>query len=353
MKTKHINRMFATGMILHVFLVFLVSFVDVSKYIPWNMCTNVFISECTLWIPVVVGALITKTNLIKFCNIKKVKISTLLMTVLFTILIDPLAVLLNALSMLVVDNTVAGVSGQVLEQSFLSMLFFIAIYGPFVEELMFRGVLFHGYRKAIGARAAIFLSAILFGIMHMNLNQAGYAFVIGICLALLCEVTGSMLPGFLTHFLLNGYSVVSMFVLQHLDNLVAKKEMIEAQGGTTIELAQANVSDTESMMLIIAVLLVMVLITLPLAICALIFIAKREGRLENLKALVSKKAEKPDQVAAENSVEQEDSLEALLKKEEKENVKEKAFTPSLIIGIIVCILMISSEFILPLLLAKK
>ena len=54
----------------------------------------------------------------------------------------------------------------------------------------------------------------MFGLMHMNLNQFVYAFVIGIAFGVLCEVTGSILPGFFAHLLINGSSTVSMYFLE-------------------------------------------------------------------------------------------------------------------------------------------
>ena len=60
---------------------------------------------------------------------------------------------------------------------------------PVAEELIFRGVVFKRLKLYIGAVPAMVLSALIFGIMHVNLVQCLYAAVLGFGLALLYEKT--------------------------------------------------------------------------------------------------------------------------------------------------------------------
>lgn len=60
---------------------------------------------------------------------------------------------------------------------------------PVAEELIFRGVVFKRLKLYIGAVPAIVFSALIFGIMHVNLVQCLYAAVLGLGLALLYEKT--------------------------------------------------------------------------------------------------------------------------------------------------------------------
>lgn len=60
---------------------------------------------------------------------------------------------------------------------------------PVAEELIFRGVVFKRLKLYIGAVPAIIFSALIFGIMHVNLVQCLYAAVLGLGLALLYEKT--------------------------------------------------------------------------------------------------------------------------------------------------------------------
>lgn len=100
----------------------------------------------------------------------------------------------------------------ILAYPFPVAFFVIAVTPTICEELLFRGVLYRGYRKT-GRWVAIVLSAFLFGIMHMNLNQFFYAFVVGIIFALVNEVTGSILPSVFLHLYMNGRSTVLLFLM--------------------------------------------------------------------------------------------------------------------------------------------
>ena len=50
-----------------------------------------------------------------------------------------------------------------------------------VEELAYRGFILGNYRYG-GRLAAIIISGIMFGVMHMNFNQMAYAMILGILL---------------------------------------------------------------------------------------------------------------------------------------------------------------------------
>ncbi len=62
-----------------------------------------------------------------------------------------------------------------------------------MEELMMRGLVYRRIRELAGARPAIVSSALLFGIMHGNLVQGVYGFLMGLLLAWLMERFGTVL----------------------------------------------------------------------------------------------------------------------------------------------------------------
>ena len=87
------------------------------------------------------------------------------------------------------------------ENLFLNILF-VALLPAFVEEFVFRGVFYQTYRKS-SMKAALVLSGLLFGCMHMNFNQFLYTFVFGMILVFMMEATGSIVTSMICHFLLN------------------------------------------------------------------------------------------------------------------------------------------------------
>lgn len=274
MNTKKANWMFLTIVLTHAGLSLGVMFVPAVGMIVENMALNILVSEVTIWLPALLFLAAGKTRPATFCGLKKVHISTALMTVLFTLLLEPLITVVNAVSMLVTDNAVAGMSAQIMGLPMWATLLGLAVYGPFSEELAFRGVLYRSYRQQGNRWKALLLSSLLFGLMHMNLNQACYAFVIGIALALLVEATGSMIPAFISHLCVNGLSVVLMY---GTDSLTGGMEEL-------LETAENSLGG-EELLLVICVYLFIATCSVPLAGCVLAWIAGREGRQEDLREI--------------------------------------------------------------------
>ncbi|MCI9071736.1 MAG: CPBP family intramembrane metalloprotease [Lachnospiraceae bacterium] len=282
MNTKKANWMFLALVVSHAGLNLLAVRTSLMDAVVQNMALNIIVSEITIWLPAVVFLLVGRTRPAAYCRLKKVHISTALMTVLFTLLLEPLITVVNAFSMLFVDNTVAGLSPHILQIPLWGMLLGIAVYAPFAEELAFRGVIYQSYRQQGNRWRALLLSSLLFGLMHMNLNQACYAFVIGIALALLVEATDSMIPAFIAHACVNGLSTVLMYALDH----VAAEDISEI-----METAESGLSG-ESLLLVICLYTVIATVCTPLAGCVLAWIAGREGRREALRELWRSRKEK-------------------------------------------------------------
>ena len=127
------------------------------------------------------------------------------------------------------------------------------------------------------------LSALLFGMVHMNFNQMGYAFVLGISMALLVEATGSIWASIIFHITVNARSVIALFGVEKLSGL--SQDLAELFGQTdVIEAAEATVTNSQLAAMLCLELLVAV-VCLPIAGCVLVFLAKRENRLERLKSI--------------------------------------------------------------------
>ena len=92
-----------------------------------------------------------------------------------------------------------------------------AILTPILEEMVYRGVIFARLRRDMGMLPAVLLSALLFGIMHFNIVQFIYAFVLGVMLALFMEKCGHFFAAVLGHVTVNLISVVrtQTGILQH------------------------------------------------------------------------------------------------------------------------------------------
>jgi len=87
--------------------------------------------------------------------------------------------------------------------AFLLSLLTVAVMPGIFEEFSHRGMLLSGYSKMGSVRTIVF-SGLLFGLMHLNINQFFYAFVVGMLLALVALVTKSIWPSIIIHFMNNG-----------------------------------------------------------------------------------------------------------------------------------------------------
>jgi len=87
--------------------------------------------------------------------------------------------------------------------AFLLTLFTTAVLPGICEEVAHRGLLLNGY-KELGVKKAIILSGLLFGLMHLNIQQFFYATIVGILLGFLTIMTNSIFPAMIVHFMNNG-----------------------------------------------------------------------------------------------------------------------------------------------------
>ncbi|MCD8167042.1 MAG: CPBP family intramembrane metalloprotease [Bacteroides sp.] len=84
----------------------------------------------------------------------------------------------------------------------------IVITGPVVEELLFRGAIQGYLQKQMSPRKAILISALIFGIIHLNPAQVIFAFIYGVLLGWIFYKTGSLLLCITLHIVNNGTSVI-------------------------------------------------------------------------------------------------------------------------------------------------
>ncbi|MCR5526005.1 MAG: CPBP family intramembrane metalloprotease [Lachnospiraceae bacterium] len=180
---------------------------------PVDIVFSLIYSEVLMLLPTLLFAMFARVDINDAFGIHSVKRRTILFTIPYVLMIMPMVSAMNALSMLFTHNVITKMENDVVAKPFLESFFVLAIFGPFVEELVFRGVIFSGLRKSRRILAAIILQAFMFGFMHMNFNQFGYAVVVGIAFGLLREVTGSILPSFTGHMLINGWSTILMYVM--------------------------------------------------------------------------------------------------------------------------------------------
>ena len=122
---------------------------------------------------------------------------------------------------------------------FITEIIFTATIPAIFEELIHRGMLFHASKKAVGSRKALFISALLFGLMHMNVQQFFYAAILGYLIGLVAYHTNSIYPCIIIHFINNFLSLSVNFIEANtnisldLTNILASMGITDALGVIT------------------------------------------------------------------------------------------------------------------------
>lgn len=84
----------------------------------------------------------------------------------------------------------------------------ISFIVPVLEELLFRGIVYNRLKRYMNKNMAVILSAVIFGVYHMNLLQGVYAFALGLLLVFVYEKYKNLIAPILFHMAANGFSLI-------------------------------------------------------------------------------------------------------------------------------------------------
>ena len=96
-----------------------------------------------------------------------------------------------------------GMVQQMAQANWLLFLLPVVVVAPVAEELFFRGLLLRGYLARYSVTTAVWASAVLFAVFHLNPWQGIIALPLGLAYAWLVLHTGSVLPSMLSHAMVN------------------------------------------------------------------------------------------------------------------------------------------------------
>lgn len=91
-------------------------------------------------------------------------------------------------------------------------LLLLALLPAIGEELVFRGIIFSGLKSAKGKAFAVVGSSLLFALMHGNLAQFVYPFIMGLVFSMVVLRTGNLLYSMIVHFVNNALVIVFSYV---------------------------------------------------------------------------------------------------------------------------------------------
>ncbi|MGN0376492.1 MAG: lysostaphin resistance A-like protein [Suilimivivens sp.] len=282
MNGKKVNFAFLISIILYIGCVYGVIYLFPA--LLENIVINNLLCELIIVLPGILFTVFSGEKFTEFLHLKRMKAGTFFAIIPFTLFSVPVITLVNLFSQFFVENTAATVmeSYEIAEMPFLPLLFSVGIFAPFCEEVVCRGIYYRGYKKSGSGFKAMFLSALLFALVHMNINQAMYAFAMGMMAVLLVEATGSLWASVMYHVLINSSQIFMMYAMLKV-NPSAYSEAEE-------------IMTTEMMIMGFAGYLVITAITLPLAWALLVWMSGNEGRQGVLPCFWKERKKKEDKL---------------------------------------------------------
>lgn len=291
-KTAKTNTLFLGVVMFYlggsIFLSWLLNYVIKTSLPVW---ASIVISQMLIFVPMCVYLKINNEKVKELIPYKKMSISNFLICILFAILLIPVVIFINMISMLFVKNELQGTVGVIYEYPFILQVILLAIIPPVFEEFAFRGVFFHSFRRNNILGAAI-LSGVMFGLIHLNFNQFAYAFVLGIVFAMLVEATGSMFSSMTAHFVINMNSVVWMAIYNFIEKFLENNsELLEdttlqIDTTTTMEATSLASFPKEILIIYVIILLGMAIVFGVLAFLVFRWLSIRNGRWQHIKEVV-------------------------------------------------------------------
>lgn len=277
MNPKKVNWLFLTTLLVEAAVM---AFMYLCSDISLGIIESLLLSQLIVLVPAVLFLFGTKTDPGRLIAHNRPKFTTALLVVVFTFLCMPAIIAVNAFSMLFVDNEVAGLQSYMLSVPWWQILLMVGIIGPVSEEFVFRGVIYHGYKTSQRFVGSMLLSALLFGLTHLNFNQMSYAVLVGIVSVLLLEGSGSIFYSMLFHICINTTNVVQMLVQKAQGTIMSQEEsMVYIERTMQMPYKQA-------LAVSVSVYAVIAVGATALAGCLLYLIVKKENRVQHMQQLL-------------------------------------------------------------------
>ena len=178
-------------------------FISNSDIIKENIYPLVFVGDLITLILIYVILIPTDYGIKDRINIKKIPLKEYFNIIVLGIGVTILLLFLSGILMRLIPGY-SEVSNQLstARESIIQLIITIVLI-PICEEIFYRGIIFGYLRKNFNIVLAILFQSLIFGLMHLNLVQGIYTFILGIVLALVYIYTDSILGNITIHIIFN------------------------------------------------------------------------------------------------------------------------------------------------------
>lgn len=182
--------------------------ISMLSIITSNQYSIILFTDLVMLIILFLIFLPMKDGLVKRCVFKKIPFKNNI----YIIILGIGVVILNSILIGVLTNIFPSykeVSNLLAEsQNSVYKLLIVVILAPIFEEIFYRGVIFGFLRKNFNLVIAIIVQALVFSIMHGNIVQGIYTFIMGSIAALIYIHYESLYGSILFHIIYNLFGVV-------------------------------------------------------------------------------------------------------------------------------------------------
>lgn len=162
-------------------------------------------------IPLLMYSLLTKksiANSLSDAGFKKISKNMLLITIALGFVLYFLNQFVATISQSIISlfgyEKITSAPKVVLDYKFLLKELILACILPGIcEEFLHRGIMLHASKKTTNPRYCLLISSILFGLVHLNINQFFYAAILGYLMGIVGLVSDSIFPCMIIHFMNN------------------------------------------------------------------------------------------------------------------------------------------------------
>lgn len=227
--------------------------------------------------PIILYFLVTRAPIKESLMLRKINSLNSLMSAGIAILIIPLLSLINVVSQFFVENKISDAVLEIAEKPLWLSLLLMAVSPALLEEISMRGIITTNYRSKSVLTTCV-ISGFFFGMFHMNINQFLYAFIMGMFMCFVVHVTGSLFSSMIMHFVINASSLtLAKFALFMQDYFSSDPMYMEQMNQAT------NMNETTALIFGTVFMLVLSVISIPLAILLIRGLMKYNNKMDIFK----------------------------------------------------------------------
>lgn len=215
----------------------------------------------------------------KECNYDKININVVLISIVLGIICFIINVAVSSLFSGILSYTgyrfgSGGGSSDYSTGNFFLQVILVCVLPAIGEEFLHRGILLQG-TKHMGFKKAIVISSLFFGLIHFNIQQVSYAFVVGLILGLVAVVSKNIFPAMIIHF-------VNNFIATYIDFASARGWVF----GDVLDKVQGLLVSGNTVVIFIVSSVIMLLVVALL--CLFIWLLYKQSIIRNVNKALDK-----------------------------------------------------------------